>query len=154
MNLRTTAYWGGILGLVAIAAGWLLQSEPENQDLPVPSGIARVLEAQSKLPPESVSALQDLRLIAAVEMAHFTQEGGYAGPEKLQADGYLDPQWPRAESSTYHVDCDFSEERVAFVCYADGLQPEAEWYMVDSTQVVRWERSRRPTARSPIFGTD
>ena len=123
------------------------QNDPEP-----PSQLARMLEAQASLPEASVAALQDLRLVAAVQLTYFSEKGGYVSPAKLREGGYLDPEWPRTPAASYRVSCEVMHEGAAFVCFADALEPELDWFMTDSTQTVRWAGAARPTARSPVFG--
>ena len=118
----------------------------------MPPQLARLLEAQRELPEESVAALQDLRLVAAVQLTHFSERGGYRTPEELQQEGYLDPEWPRTGAESYRVGCELMQEGAAFVCFADALNSELDWYMTDSTQALRWAKDARPTAQSPVFG--
>ncbi len=123
-----------------------------SSDPELPPELAELLEAQQALPGASVAALQDLRLVAAVQLTYFTEKGRYETPEKLQQDAYLDPEWPRSPAESYRVHCVIKLEGAAFVCFADALEPELDWYMTDSTQAVRRAAGARPTAQSPVFG--
>ena len=154
MTGRTTAQ--GLMLVALLACGLLAcggaAGEPQSGDPDLPPQLAKLLAEQEKLPAESVAALQDLRLVAAVQLTHFNEKGGFQTPQQLQRDGYLDPEWPRSPDKAYRVNCEMKQEGAAFVCFADALEPELDWYMTDSSQTIRWADSARPTARSPIFG--
>ncbi len=138
---------------VATAGLWPRGETREAEQAP-PSHLMRVLEAQSDLPPESVVALQDLRLMAAVQMAHYSAKGGFESPQNLKELEYLDPQWPRVDPEAYTVACELNQDGAAFICYADPVKAGMDWYMADSTQAVRWSADARPTPRSAVFGLD
>ena len=135
-----------LLATVTLAA-WLLASRPQ----PVRSAaLERVFQAQSKLPPEAVRALQDLRLVAAVQAAYFTARGRHGAVDELKQAGYLDPAWPRA--GAYRVTCAGPPEPSGFVCFADPAPPLSTYFRVDVTQAVRYASGHRPDGRSPVFG--
>ena len=139
-----------LLGCSLLACGATGEAKSDDPDLP--PQLAKLLAEQEKLPPESLAALQDLRLVAAVQLTHFTERGGYLTPQQLQQDGYLDPEWPRAPAEAYNVNCELRQEGAAFVCFADALETELDWYRTDSSQTIRWSADGRPTDRSPVFG--
>ena len=139
------------LSVIAVTVGLLQSRESSWQP---PEAIQKVFEAQQNLPPEEVQAIQDLRLMAGVQAAHFSQNGSYASPEGLKGGGLLDPEWPRASRDSYQATCTVLQERLGFECYADPIQPEFNnYYFVDASQIVRTERNRRPDENSPAFGT-
>ena len=140
-----------LLSLGAWSCGGLA-GEPKSEDPDLPPQLAKLLEAQEKLPNSSVMALQDLRLVAAVQMTYFSEKGTYETPQKLQAEGYLDPEWPRTPAGSYRINCELRQEGSAFVCFADALGPGLDWYMTDSAQTVYWSPDSRPTVQSPMFG--
>ncbi len=145
-------YWLSAAGLAAtvVVAGLALRSA--NPPLPVPPEMQRILEAQERLAPQELAAVQALRVFAAVSLTYFTENGRYAGPEKLKATGYLDPKWPRVEPGTYTIDCRIGEE-TGFACFADPVSGSVHRYFyVDPSQLVRVERDRRPDEHSPVFG--
>ena len=139
-----------VLGMAAAGAYLGLRHESASssgrQVQPVPP-----LIKQHTLPRAEVGALQDLRLVAAVELAYFNAKGRYADPGDLKKAGYLDPAWPRSDAGAYQVGCTLDEQARGFACYAEPVHSEATHYVVDSTQVVRHARGRRPDSSSPVF---
>lgn len=97
---------------------------------------------------EMLEALQALRLMGAVQIAHFSTKGGYASPEELKKAELLDPQWPRVNPERYRVSCEAGRE--SFVCYADAVQAGDAWLRIDDSQKLRSEPDRRPAANSPL----
>ena len=101
-DVNKTGSWARILGLlfvVSVLGAALALSRSGDAGPQVPETMQQMLSAQQELAAEEVAALQALRVVAAVEMVHFTEKGGYATPEELQAAGYLDPQWPRVPAA-------------------------------------------------------
>jgi len=137
---------------LAAASAWMLRGEPDNPGLPLTPQVAEILRAQQELPPESVAALQDLRLAASVQMAYFTDRGGYADPLKLKEADYLDPHWPRADTQGYSVFCELGADLRSFSCFADAQRANLPWFSVDASQVIRWSSEERPGGRSDVFG--
>ena len=135
-----------LLAMVTLAA-WVLASRPQPARS---AAMERIFQAQSKLPPEAVRALQDLRLVAAVQAAYFTARSRYGSVDELKQAGYLDPAWPRAD--TYRVTCAGPPEPSGFVCFADPAPPQLVYFRVDATQAVRYASGHRPDGGSPVFG--
>ena len=106
--------------------------------------------AQPSVPAESVRAVQDLRLVAAVELAWAAGGAPFAPPDRLKAAGYLDPKWPRSDPRAYRLTCEVEAAR-AFTCFADSLSASRAHFRIDAAQTVRFERGRRPDGRSPIY---
>ncbi len=95
------------------------------------------------------TAVQELRLIAAVELAFHASTGRYGEPAELQKAGYLDPQWPRSQGGGHTISCEIAAAGAGFACYADPVRPGGQPYLrVDATQAVRREADRRPGAAS------
>jgi len=139
---------GSALAVAGTYLGW------RHSATASPSGHKRVIPALAKqrtLPRAEVGAIQDLRLIAAVELAYFNAKGRYSNPGDLKKSGYLDPAWPRSAAGAYKVGCTLDEQVRGFACYAEPVHPEATHYVVDSTQVVRYAQGRRPDINSPVF---
>jgi len=137
---------------LATVSTWMLQGEPEAPGMHLTPQVAEMLRAQQELPVESVAALQDLRLAASVQMAYSMEKGGYAEPLKLKEEGYLDPQWPRAEAQAYSVFCELGAGRRSFDCFADARKAGLPSFAVDASQAVRWSLEGRPGSRSNVFG--
>ncbi|MBI3693834.1 MAG: hypothetical protein HY238_03205 [Acidobacteria bacterium] len=116
-----------------------------------PTMLDRALQRQRDLPPDAVQALQDLRLVAAVEIAYFSLKGRYASTDELKSAGYLDPLWPRSNPKSYRVSCGPVGDLTGFLCFADRLSPRLPFFRIDATQVVRHRRNERPDGNSPVF---
>jgi hypothetical protein len=136
--------------LILLAAAFLLyrQTRPNTA---APAAVERALQAQRELPREAVRALQDLRLVAAVQLSYKSAKGRFGSVEELQSAGFLDPKWPRARNA-YQVSCGPEPHGQAFTCFADPLPPHRIYFRIDATQAVRYETGRRPNGSSPIFG--
>ena len=142
----------GLLLLITVLGAAFALSQSGDAGPQVPESMRQILSAQRELAAEEVSALQALRVFAAVEMVHYTEKGSYATPAELKAAGYLDPQWPRVDESAYTISCELGEERLGFTCFADPHPPNENYYYVNPSQPVRYERARRPDESSPVFG--
>jgi hypothetical protein len=154
-NGSNAGRWAKIASLLLVAtvlgAAFAL-SQSGDAGPRVPELMQQIFSAQEEIPEEEVAVLQSLRVVAAVEMVYFTEKGGYASPEELQAAGYLDPQWPRVDASAYTISCEIGEESSGFTCFADPHSPYTNYYYVSPSQSVRYERARRPDESSPVFG--
>ncbi len=150
MKKRILIVCFSVLAVAVAAVAIFPAREPAMQ---LPEGVRNVLEAQQRLPAEEVQALQDLRLLAAVQSAYFNTQGAYGTPEELIAGGVLDPQWPRTSPEAYTISCQVFEERLGFACYADPVAPFTTYYSVNPSQAVRLAKGRRPDDSSPAFGS-
>lgn len=120
--------------------------------LTVDPGIQRSLAVLEQLPEHVVRAVQDLRLVAAVEMAYHTAYGRYASPEELKASGFLAAGWPFSDPSHYRISCDLqSSESSSFVCYAEPVDHENPYLRIDEAQSVRVRFRERPGPDAPLL---
>jgi len=111
-----------------------------------------MLAMQDKIPEAEVQVVQALRVLSAVQTAYFTQHQSYASPEELKAAGMLDPAWPRVDAGAYQISCVVGQERIGFECQAEPSPPYSNYYFINPSQVVRFEKDRRAGENSPIFG--
>ncbi len=110
----------------------------------------QAVRKQQSLAPAAVTALQDLRLFAAVELAYFTAKGRYGTVDDLKSTRFLSAAWPRSYSGDYRIDCAVDAER-GFACYADPATAGKPYFRIDATQSVGIEHNRRPDSGSPLF---
>ena len=111
----------------------------------IPESIRQILAEQDKLPQTEVETLQALRVVAAVEMAFFTQHGRYAAPEELKSSGFLDPAWPRIDSQAYQISCELGQEGLGLECFADPAPPYSNYYYVNPSKSFVLRRIAGPT---------
>lgn len=139
-----------LLALAVAATGaLLLRPSPPPHRL---SPMEKILRAQQELPAPALRALQDLRVVASVQITHFTEKQRYGSVQELKSGKYLDPNWPSAEPGAYKISCNVEPERPYFVCLADAVSRQGLFFRVDPSQAVRYRRGSRPEAGSPVFG--
>ncbi|MBI3684682.1 MAG: hypothetical protein HY235_30295 [Acidobacteria bacterium] len=145
--MTTALRYSLIVLIIATAVVSFAVSRTRQKPLtPLEQAIAK----QRRLPPDSVIALQDLRLLGAVEMSFFSAKGRYATPEELKKAGYLDQLWPRSNSQNYRLSF-HSQQHGAFVTHAEPAGSNHDFFRIDQTQAIRYERNHRPDVRSPVF---
>ncbi|MBL8218803.1 MAG: hypothetical protein JNL62_06225 [Bryobacterales bacterium] len=123
------------------------RSQPERKSSP----LQQAIEKQRTLPPPEVTALQDLRLFAAVQATHYSRKQRYATAEELKAARLLDPAWPRSAVSDYSLEVQLGRDESTFEAFADPVKQHLGHYRIDQTQVVRKEPDRRASAASAAF---
>ncbi len=148
LRIRRKLVLAGAAGSLLMIAAAILSLAQKPAHL---SAMDRALRAQSVLPVDALQALQDLRLVAAVEIAYFNSHRRYAAPADLKAAGYLDPLWPRSKPEAYRISCNLAGDRPGFDCYADPVPPFTICFRIDATQIVRQSQGRRPDWDSPVF---
>ena len=128
---------------------YIRPSQEPSPRLRVDPALQQHLQLTQSLPAPLRTAVQDLRLIAAVELTFLTERGRYASPEQLKEAGYLDPNWPRAAAFGYQISCQFDLDRPWYTCFA--LPPkQGELYLrTDPTQVIRANRLGKPSPADP-----
>lgn len=109
------------------------------------------IEKQRKLPAAEITALQDLRLLGAVQSTYFSRKQRYATPDDLKTAGFLDAGWPRSAVTAYKLVLKLGDNGERFEIFADPVEQGLGYYRIDETQVVRTERQRRPTPSSAVF---
>ena len=151
---------GAILGLCAIPALAVLfgygkpldKREAASPAVDDSGSIQRVIARQRQLPQPVVTALQDLRLIAGVQLAYATARGGYGTAEQLKTAAFLDSKWPRSDPRFYILTCQVEPGRDGFVCHADPTAGSGGPFLrVDERQSVRWASDARPARDNPTF---
>lgn len=120
-----------------------------QQSAPLP--FEQALAKQRSLSPPEVAALQDLRLLAAVQNAQFSKSGSFLSPDQLKSAGLLDPAWPRSSPANYRIEFTVAPAGASFEAYADPVDHKLSFFRIDESQVVRTNRQRRPTADSAAF---
>lgn len=135
--------------LVAAAAIALRTREPGPV---VPKDMVAIHRAQQQLPANEVGAIQALRVLSAVEAVQLAEHSRYVSPKELKSAGLLDPAWPRVNPASYNINCEVRQKPMGFACYADPVSPRDTYYFVNPSQVVRFEKNRRPDENSPVFG--
>lgn len=107
--------------------------------------------AKPAISAESLAAAQALKLMGAVQIAHFTSAGRYAAVADLKKKELLDPEWPRVSTEHYRITCELPNDLGKFVCHADALRAGDPWFRIDDSQKLLTEPSRRPTEGSPGY---
>ncbi len=136
---------------LCVGAAVLTSAGCRRTDAKTALPMERAIEKQRQLTAREVAALQDLRLIAAVQTVHYSRNRRYATPEALKAAGMLDSAWPRSAPSAYQVQVELTKTADTFEVFADPVEQGLGFYRIDETQVVRTERTHRPTRSSSVF---
>lgn len=116
----------------------------------------RVLAQQSTLAAPARAALQDLRLLGAVQFTFHSSRHRFGSVEELKNEDFLDPQWPRSAAGGYRITCEegttSAQAPPGYLCYADPPSGSGPFFRLDPSQAVRYAHGRRPDDASPVFG--
>ncbi|MBI4877560.1 MAG: hypothetical protein HY822_23260 [Acidobacteria bacterium] len=145
--------WLGAIMIISVSALALaVLARPAKRQTP----LDRVLAQQSSLAAPARSALQDLRLLGAVQFSFHSSRHRFGSIEELKKDGFLDPKWPRSSAGAYRIGCEEGQTSAqappGFLCYADPPPGGGPYFRLDPSQAVRYAPDRRPNDSSPIFG--
>lgn len=134
---------------ILLCTGCQKQQPRQAQQTPLP--FQKAIEKQRKLPAAEITALQDLRLLGAVQTTYFSRKQSYATAPELKAAGFLDPAWPRSAPAVYSIEIKLGNQGSSFEVFADPAAQGLGYYRLDESQVVRTEPGGRPSAASPSF---